>query len=80
MKTWESGGIAPPLFTSSVDGNEWSVSRFGCFTLRRNHPLYLSHIRLDGPRLDVDVVEKRKIDQVQISIFLYLRNVSFHPS
>jgi hypothetical protein len=27
MKTWGSGGIAPPLLTSALDEGEWSDSR-----------------------------------------------------
>jgi hypothetical protein len=29
MKTWESGGIAPPLLTSALDGGDWSASHPG---------------------------------------------------
>jgi hypothetical protein len=28
---WGSGGIAPPLLTSALDGGEWSASRPGRF-------------------------------------------------
>jgi len=35
MKTnWESGGIAPRILNSALDGGEWSASRPGRFTLR----------------------------------------------
>jgi hypothetical protein len=27
MKTWGSGGIAPPFLTSTLDGGQWSASR-----------------------------------------------------
>jgi hypothetical protein len=32
MKTWGSGGIAPPFLTSALDGGEWSASRPYRFT------------------------------------------------
>jgi hypothetical protein len=31
-EVWRSGGIAPPLLTSALDGGEWSDSRPGRFT------------------------------------------------
>jgi hypothetical protein len=32
MKTWVSGGIAPPFLTSTLDSGECSASRPGRFT------------------------------------------------
>jgi hypothetical protein len=32
MKTWGSGGIAPPFLTSALVGGEWSAFRPGRFT------------------------------------------------
>jgi hypothetical protein len=31
MKTWGSGGIAPPFLTTTLDGGEWSASLYGRF-------------------------------------------------
>jgi hypothetical protein len=45
---WESGGIAPPFFTSALDGGEWSVSRPGRSTSVEIAP-------------GMDAMEKRKI-------------------
>jgi hypothetical protein len=50
MKTWGSGGIAPPFLTSALDGDEWSASRPGRFTLRGNCPRYPLDRRLGGPQ------------------------------
>jgi hypothetical protein len=47
MKTWESGGIAPTVMTSALDG-EWSASRFCRFT-----PTEFS--------IGVEDIERRKI-------------------
>jgi hypothetical protein len=35
---WESGGIAPPILTSAVDGGEWPASRPDRFTSRERAP------------------------------------------
>jgi hypothetical protein len=52
MKTWGSGGIAPPLLTSTLDGGEWLASRpWG--TALGTHWV--------GPRAGLDALEK--IDQ-----------------
>jgi hypothetical protein len=48
---WGSGGVAPPFFTSALDGGEWSASRPGRYT---------HWIRgWVGPRAGLDDVEKR---------------------
>jgi hypothetical protein len=49
---WKSGGIAHTLFTSALDGGEWSASRPCRFT-PREEPL--------GTRADLDEVVRRKI-------------------
>jgi hypothetical protein len=51
-----SGGIAPPLLTSILDGVEWSASRPG----RGKSSRYPLDKRLD-PSVDLDAVEYRKI-------------------
>jgi hypothetical protein len=52
-----SGGIAPPLLISAIDGGEWSASRPGCFTTGErafgNHWVG----GFVGPKADLDVVE-----------------------
>jgi hypothetical protein len=35
---WESGGTAPRILTSALDGGEWSVSRPGHFTPKERAP------------------------------------------
>jgi hypothetical protein len=39
MKTWGSGGIAPPILTSALDGGQWSALRLGRFTLEERGPV-----------------------------------------
>jgi hypothetical protein len=39
MKTWRSGGIAPPLLTSVLEGGDWSASG-SCRFIPGNHRLY----------------------------------------
>jgi hypothetical protein len=56
MKTWGSGGIAPPFLTSALDGGDWSASRLGRFT-RGVHRIG----GLVGPRTSLNAVEKRNI-------------------
>jgi hypothetical protein len=62
MKTWESGGIAPPLVISGIDGGEWSASCPCHFTIgeraRSTHC-----IGLLGSRAGLDTMESRKILQ-----------------
>jgi hypothetical protein len=58
MKTY--GGIAPPFLTSALDRTEWSASRLGRFTPWEIAPgTHL--IGWVGPRVGLDVLEKRKI-------------------
>jgi hypothetical protein len=53
-----SGGIAPRiLFTSALDGSEWSASRPAHFTPRERAP----GGRWVGPRVVFDAVAKRKL-------------------
>jgi hypothetical protein len=61
MKTWGSGGIAPPLFSSALDGGEWSASRHGRFTpgeITSSTHLLGCWV---GLIVGLDAVEKRKI-------------------
>jgi hypothetical protein len=50
MKTWGSGGIAPPFFTSVLDGGEWSASQPGRFTPLGKSPRYPMDRGLGGPQ------------------------------
>jgi hypothetical protein len=60
MKTyWMSG--APPLLTSALDGEEWSVSRPGSFILLEIATATHWIKGWVGPRVDLDAVERRKI-------------------
>jgi hypothetical protein len=53
---WGSGGTAPTLLTSALDGGEWSASPLG------KEPLVTQSIGgWVGPRAGLDAVEKRKI-------------------
>jgi hypothetical protein len=57
---WGSGGIAPRIFTSALDG-EWLASRPGSFTPREKAP---GTHWIGGwvcPRAVLDAVVKRKI-------------------
>jgi hypothetical protein len=58
---WGSGSIDPPIFTSALDGGEWSASRSGRFTPRERAPD--THWLGDwvGPIVVLDAVVKRKI-------------------
>jgi hypothetical protein len=49
MKTWGSGGIAPPFLTSALDGCELSTSHPGCLTPGESIP-YPFDKRLGGPQ------------------------------
>jgi hypothetical protein len=53
-KAWRSGGIAPPLLTSALDGSEQSASR-----PRRFNPGPHSIRNWVGPRAGLDTIEKR---------------------
>jgi hypothetical protein len=58
---WGSGGIAPPYFTSILDGGEWSASRPFRFTPREIAPRAHWIGGWVGPRVDLDAVEKGQI-------------------
>jgi hypothetical protein len=58
---WESGGIAPLVLTSALDGGEWSASRLGRFTPRERSPSTHWIGGWVGSRAVLDVVVKRKI-------------------
>jgi hypothetical protein len=58
---WESGGIAPLIFSPSLDGGEWSASRPGRFTSRERAPGTHWIGGWVGPRAVLDAVVKRKI-------------------
>jgi hypothetical protein len=60
MKTWDSGGIAPPFLTSALDGGEWLASRPGSFTPGERAPGTHWIGSWVGPRAGLDDVEKRK--------------------
>jgi hypothetical protein len=53
---WGNGGMAPPFFTSVLDGGEWSDSRPGRFNSRERVPG--THWIGDwvGPRAGLDKV------------------------
>jgi hypothetical protein len=59
--SWESGGIAPRIVTSALDGGEWSASRPGRFTPRKRAPGIHWIGGWVGPRAVLDAVVKRKI-------------------
>jgi hypothetical protein len=64
MKTWGSGGIAPPLLILALDGGEWSVSRHGRFNPPpgTTPPVTLLTFLTGGwvgPRAGLDVMEER---------------------
>jgi hypothetical protein len=61
MKTWESGGIAPPFPTSIVDGGELSASRPGHLTPGETAMGTHCVCGWAGPTAGLDAVEKRKI-------------------
>jgi hypothetical protein len=61
MKTWGSGGIAPPFLTLALDGGEQSASQPGHFTPRERMPGTNWIGGWVGPRAGLDAVHKRKI-------------------
>jgi hypothetical protein len=62
MKTWGNGGVAPPFFTSALDGGEWSASRPSRFTPEAKAPTRTHCIgSWVDPRAALDAMEKRKI-------------------
>jgi hypothetical protein len=61
MKTWGSGGIAPPFLTSALDGGEWSASRPGRYTPRERGPGTYRVGGWVGLRAGLDAVKKRTI-------------------
>jgi hypothetical protein len=62
MKTyWGSGGIAPRILTSALDGGEWSASCPACFTPRERAPATHWIGSWVDPRAVLDTVVKRKI-------------------
>jgi hypothetical protein len=58
---YKSGGVAPPLLTSALDGGEWSASRPGRFTRKKRVPGTHWIGGLVNPRAGLDAVEERKI-------------------
>jgi hypothetical protein len=58
---WGSGGKAPFVLTSALDGGEWYASRPGRFTPRERTPGTYLIGGLVGPRAVLDAVVKRKI-------------------
>jgi hypothetical protein len=58
---WENGGIAPPFFTSALDGSEWSASRPARFTPEEIAPGTRWIGGWVGLRACPDTVEKREI-------------------
>jgi hypothetical protein len=55
-----SGGIAPLLLTSTLDGGEWPDSRLGRFTRwEKFHDTHCTGGQA-GPRAGLEVMEKRK--------------------
>jgi hypothetical protein len=59
MKTY--GGVAPPFLTSTLDGDEWSASLPGRFTLEERAPRTHCIGGWVGPRAGLGAVEKRSI-------------------
>jgi hypothetical protein len=58
---WGSGSIAPPIFSSALDGGEWSASHLGRFTPRKRDPGTHFIGGWAGPRTVLDAVAKRTI-------------------
>jgi hypothetical protein len=56
---WWSGGIAPCILTSPLDGGVWSASRSGHFTPRERAPGTRWLDGWVGPRAGLDTVMKR---------------------
>jgi hypothetical protein len=61
MKTWGSGGIAPPFLNSVLDGGEGSASRPGRLTPREIAAVTYSIGGWVGPRARLNAAEKIKI-------------------
>lgn len=61
MKTWRSGGRAPPFLTSAQDGGKWLKACAGCFTPRET--AISTHCKGGwvGPGASLDIMEKSKI-------------------
>jgi hypothetical protein len=47
---WGSGGIAPRIVTSAIDGGEWSASRPGRFISQGKSPWYPLDRMVGGPQ------------------------------
>jgi hypothetical protein len=74
MKTWESGGIAPPFLISALDGREWSPSSPGRFNPGEGPPRIHWIGGWMGPGAGLDDVDKRKIFAPAEN-----RNPAIHP-
>jgi hypothetical protein len=61
MKTWESGGIAPPFLASALDVGVWSASRPGLFIPKEIAPITYWIGGWVGPKVGLDSVKKIKI-------------------
>jgi hypothetical protein len=61
MKTWGSGGIAPPFLTSVLNGGEWSAARPSRFIPREVAPVIQRIGDWVGSRAFLEAVERRKI-------------------
>jgi hypothetical protein len=59
MKTYRSGGTAPPFLTSAVDGGDLSASRPGRFTIEERASCSQWIGDWVDPRVGLDAVEKR---------------------
>jgi hypothetical protein len=57
---WGSGGIAPRILTTALDGGVWSASRPGHFTPKKISPSTPWIGGWVGPRVGLDAVVKRK--------------------
>jgi hypothetical protein len=53
--------MAPPFLTSALDGGDWSASRPWDFTTAGTAPEALCMCRVLGSRVDLDVIDERKI-------------------
>jgi hypothetical protein len=61
---WESESIAPPFFTSELDGDKWSASYLGRFTPREKSPPYPLIGVWVGPSVGLDAAQQRKISSL----------------